>query len=751
MESRRCYSFGLYRLDLGRDILLRRGIRVALTPRTFDLLATLVERAGEVLDKDELIRRVWAGTIVEENNLARQISSLRKVLGETPGQHEYIATVPGVGYRFVAPVEPCDESLAVEPFAAESTPIRPLRGSLRALSAIGIVAALGVVGVLIARDRRPAPEGSPAQRSMRQFTFNGGYQQDPAWSADGARIAFASDRAGSMDIWVQRGDQSDSTQLTSLPGREWQPAWSPDGQWLAFRSDQDGGGIYIVSAKGGLPTRLTDFGDRPQWSPSGDRILFSNASVRRGARRLFVVDPRGGAPQEVCASAIEPFIASSWLASIDAAWHPDGRRVSIWGRAGGRWTFVTVPIDGGPADYSSIPDAVVRSIDESRLRLGRFVWSKPANFLYFEGQLNDAKNVWRIGVDPSSLNWVGSPERLTTDVGEETDIALSPDGQRLAFAIRSQRTGVWSFDFDSSAGRIVGDGHAVTPGSNAQVGVDTPHDGSRLAYRSLRAGRNEVREISTSNREDRVLLASSDWSPSSPRWSWDGRRLAYSRLTAASANSPARNVVAVLSPEERREQLITLPGDMMLRPSDWSVDGTTIVGDCRSAAGESRGICSVPAPDGSNAAARVNVLVRDPTKHLFGPRLSPDQRWISFVAVDLNGSTNARVYAVAVSGGPWVQISESDSFADKARWSPDGRTLYYVSDRSGYLNVRGRRFDPAAGRAAGDSFRVTRFDSARHGLPSTISQIEYAIAERRLFLPVTDREGEIWILDQVDR
>jgi hypothetical protein len=214
-----------------------------------------------------------------------------------------------------------------------------------------------------------------------------------------------------------------------------------------------------------------------------------------------------------------------------------------------------------------------------------------------------------------------------------------------------------------------------------------------------------------------------------------------------------KNVVAVLSPEERREQLITLPGDTMLRPSDWSVDGKTIVGDCRSAAGESMGICSVsvPAPEDSKAAPRLNVLVRDPSKHLFGPRLSPDQRWISFVAVDVNGSTNARVYVAPVNGGPWVAITEGDSFADKARWSPDGRTLYYVSDRTGYLNVRGRRFDPAAGQAVGDSFRLTRFESARHGLPVTISQIEYAIAEHRLFLPVTDREGEIWILDQVDR
>src|SRR5690349_11376332 len=96
------YVFGPFTLNALRGILLRDGARVALTPRTLHLLEVLVTHAGEVLDKDDLIRRVWGGTIVEENNLARQISSLRKALGETPGTCAYIATVPGVGYRFVA-------------------------------------------------------------------------------------------------------------------------------------------------------------------------------------------------------------------------------------------------------------------------------------------------------------------------------------------------------------------------------------------------------------------------------------------------------------------------------------------------------------------------------------------------------------------------------------------------------------------------------------------------------------------------
>src|SRR5262245_42652329 len=105
----RYYAFGSYVLDCLRGVLWHDGHPVALTPKVFELLATLVAHAGEVLGKDELIRRVWAGTIVEENNLARHISTIRKALGERPGQREYIATIPGVGYRFVAEVKELDE------------------------------------------------------------------------------------------------------------------------------------------------------------------------------------------------------------------------------------------------------------------------------------------------------------------------------------------------------------------------------------------------------------------------------------------------------------------------------------------------------------------------------------------------------------------------------------------------------------------------------------------------------------------
>ncbi len=99
------YDFGGFQLDTGKRLLRRvDGTPVPLTPRVFETLLYMVEHHDAVLDKERIMAAVWPDSIVEENNLAQAISKLRQVFGETPGSHNYIVTVPGRGYRFVAKV-----------------------------------------------------------------------------------------------------------------------------------------------------------------------------------------------------------------------------------------------------------------------------------------------------------------------------------------------------------------------------------------------------------------------------------------------------------------------------------------------------------------------------------------------------------------------------------------------------------------------------------------------------------------------
>lgn len=119
------YEFGPFRLDASEHLLLRDARPISLSPKVFETLLVLVEHGGHVLCKDELMKRLWPDSFVEESSLTQNISLLRKALGESEEQ-KYIETVPKCGYRFVEPVRvvnagPADSSIAAEVISGEYT------------------------------------------------------------------------------------------------------------------------------------------------------------------------------------------------------------------------------------------------------------------------------------------------------------------------------------------------------------------------------------------------------------------------------------------------------------------------------------------------------------------------------------------------------------------------------------------------------------------------------------------------------
>ena len=103
--SKPIYEFGPFRLDVAERLLLRNGTAIPLQPKAFDLLLVLVQNRGHLLEKDELLKIVWPDTIVEEVNLANNVSILRKILGSGADAERFIETVPRRGYRFLAEVK----------------------------------------------------------------------------------------------------------------------------------------------------------------------------------------------------------------------------------------------------------------------------------------------------------------------------------------------------------------------------------------------------------------------------------------------------------------------------------------------------------------------------------------------------------------------------------------------------------------------------------------------------------------------
>ena len=123
-KARQLYEFGPFRLDPEKELLLRDNESIPLAPKAFQVLLVLVRSKKEVVTKDELLKAVWPDTFVEETNLSRNVFLLRKALGESPQDHQYIVTVPGRGYRFAEEVQFVSEQEELNIVAASHSTVQ---------------------------------------------------------------------------------------------------------------------------------------------------------------------------------------------------------------------------------------------------------------------------------------------------------------------------------------------------------------------------------------------------------------------------------------------------------------------------------------------------------------------------------------------------------------------------------------------------------------------------------------------------
>jgi Tol biopolymer transport system component len=165
---------------------------------------------------------------------------------------------------------------------------------------------------------------------------------DPAWSPDGNRLAFESDRdkQGPSEIYVMNADGSNQTRLTVDPANDRNPKWSPLGQQIAFESNRDGTyEIYVMNADGTRPTRLTTDGaldSDPAWSPDGSRIAF--VSDRDGNQEIYVMNADGrGQPTRLTANGAR---------DSDPAWSPNGDEIAFVSDRDGNQEIYVMNADG---------------------------------------------------------------------------------------------------------------------------------------------------------------------------------------------------------------------------------------------------------------------------------------------------------------------------------------------------------------------------------------------------------------------
>ncbi len=194
------YEFGPFVLDTARHLLLREGTPVRLTRKTFDMLLVLIENRGRTVSKDELMAALWPDSVVEESNLTQQVSMIRKALDDKAGEHHFIVTVSGRGYRFDGDVRippPADEpiipTLTEPPLeAGESGPTVTADRRRRSIPVVWVLALIGIAALAYGGYRWVSAknQGAAVPRTLAILPFQN-LRQDPANDFLGVSLADA--------------------------------------------------------------------------------------------------------------------------------------------------------------------------------------------------------------------------------------------------------------------------------------------------------------------------------------------------------------------------------------------------------------------------------------------------------------------------------------------------------------------------------------------------------------------------------
>jgi serine/threonine protein kinase/Tol biopolymer transport system component len=621
------------------------------------------------------------------------------------------------------------QQILEEPAADTHTakPSSPLLWWIMAATAC-IVASLAMIRWL------RTPEGAPPVWQLTQVTRDAGLSHRPALSRDGKLVAYSSDAGhdGGMDLYVKQVAGGQPIRLTSDgEGNTW-PDLSPDGSRIVFRSNRSGGGIYEIPAFGGQSRLLARDGFRPRFSPDGSKVAYwigveSTYDSVPGSGSVWVVPAAGGQPQRV---------GRSLTAARAPIWSPDGKRLLLVGYTSAKsydtssldWWLAAV--DGSDQAKTGAQDALIlaRIPIISSTFPAPYCWSAETNTVIFSTISGDAKNLWGIGLSPQTGKVTGAPRRLTTGAGTEEDVSCASGGA-LAFTDREIRSEVWSLSFDLNHGTPTGAAERITQGPGARGFPSLSNNARVVVYHSNQAGRTNIwrRDLATG---DESIVARSSLLQRFPVVSPSGARIAF----ATNEENGTRTVYVTTAGGEPEKVC-----EGCTRATDWSADEKTL-------------LVFGGFPYQVNlldvATRQQTPLLKHPTLPLEYGEFSPDNRWVSFL---VGTPPNRGRLAITRIDGPrpipesaWITISDERSEGGWAHWSPDGRTLYFPSERDGHRCLWGQRIDPVSHRPVGAPFAAWHF----HGRASYAycCQNGWSAAAGRIAIALTEDTGNIWLM-----
>ena len=649
-------AFGPFVLDENSGQLWKHGTRIRLQGQPLHILATLLRHQGEVVTRDEFQKQLWKGdTFVDfEHGLNAAVNRLRQALGDSADQPRYVETVPGRGYRFLAPVHPMASPVvenakpvlltsAPSPAATPQPPTAPGKFPWALAGGLAVAVAVAVAAYFVSlRPLRQQPAPPPLRFAISPptgyFLRPTGGRQSFALSPDGGRLAFsAMDAGGTFRTFVRDLSSSESRPLVSGSSNLF---WPPDGRSLFTmtsgklqRNSVDGDSFqelcdlpantitgtvigpdvliaarlasFTVPVLGGTPQLAKDHRPWPQILPDEKHLLYTVFDAKAGHHRVGVMEL--GKP-ETARGLLETDSRAIYAPSI---LNPGtGHLFSV--RAGNLLAFPFDPkslkILGEPLAvasqvYSFFPSA---SADFSVARNG---------MLAYQRYLSQSQLAWvnRRGeivrtLGPANVN-VGRPR-------------VSPDGKLIAAAIFNVQRGInqlWIFDAATGTARRM---------------------------------------------EERGTVFGTVWSPDSSKLAFG---LAY--------DLPPKMFLRGLGERDVSEPL---PPQHFQQPTDWSSSGRYLSWSntpSSQLAKESKGEFWVTDMSRDRRVTRLSNPGHNEGEQMF----SPDGKWVAFIS---DQSGRSEVYIQAFEDGAEPRLvgprhSVSSHGGTSIRWRSDGKELFY--------------------------------------------------------------------------
>lgn len=585
------------------------------------------------------------------------------------------------------------KALAADPRVAAPSPWR--RKAMAVLGAVCLVAIGVAIWKGMARRRTTGP--ATGILGFNQVTDQPGEECFPSLSPDGKSVAYASQKAGNWDIYLQRVGGRNPRNLTEgCLDDDSQPAFSPDGESIAFRSEREGGGIYIMGATGESVRRLTDAGHNPAWSPDGREIAYATELVldpgtRNIVSQLWAVSVFSGEKRLISpGDAVQP------------NWSPNGQRIAFWRYTGGQRDLATISAQGGTA---------ISVTDDTPMDWNP-VWSPDGHYLYFSSNRGGSMNLWRVPIEEPSGRVLGEFEPVTTPSPYSGQISFSRDGTLLAYADRSSSTKMQRVGFDPVNGESLGQPFEVT-GPAGSTDPSCSDDGSWLAFVSGR-NQDDIFVMRTDGTELRQLT-NDPYRDLAPSWLPDGRIVFFS-------NRSGRYQIYAINADGSGRRQLTEAADEMWYP--------------------------VSAPEGSRVAAfdsqkeKVAVFDADLPWNEQSPQLlpaldKPDSRFLpGSWSPDGRRLAGRELMADGRQQGIFVYSFEDRRFEELtpaadvfAAWLRDSRRLVFAG--GGKLNLIDSR-----------SREITEILSVA---PYRISTVSVSADDRTIFFTVNYEEGDIWV------